>query len=314
MSISPLSLTKYPTATVCEACRATGTSVPQLVLDKILKNRFKSVQYRHKLGVSHFELDEYIPEINLGIEYNGLWHDTEEVMIRDYNKQLICNQLNIPVLYINENGERKPPEIKNGSIEIWRHSTRSIEPYQFILDVIQNRFNIVLKPITDKELENALNSAYSIIKRDSVPNNITITHPDKAATWDYEKNGSLRPEMFTAGSGQRVYWKCTNCKIPHSYEKTIRHRCSRGQGCPVKAGQLVVAGVNDIGTTAQHLLKFWDYDKNSKIELKPEYISIGQNTQVFWKCPECEYRWFVSPNEFRSLKRCKSCKTPINRS
>ena len=48
-----------------------------------------------------------------------------------------------------------------------------------------------------------------------------------------------------------------------------------GQGCPVVAGQLVMEGVNDLGTTAPGLLKFWDYEKNNKIGLKPEYLTIG---------------------------------------
>lgn len=312
MTTTPIQLTKYPTSTVCEACRATGTQIPQLVFDKVLRNRFKSVQYRYKLGVSHFELDEYIPELNLGIEYNGLWHDTYDGEYRDYTKRNICNQLGIKVLYITEVAQRISPRLINdNNIEIWRYSTRSIEPYQYVLSVLETKFNIAMKPITEDELKSALESAYGVIKRDSVPNNITITHPKEASTWDYEKNGNLKPEMFTAGQPQKAFWKCTDCRIPHSYEKDIRHRCNRGQGCPVVAGQLVMKGVNDLGTTAPGLLKFWDYEKNNKLGLKPEYLTVGQGKLVFWKCPHCGYGRRETVRIFQNLKKCKACKAKI---
>lgn len=40
---------------------------------------------------------------------------------------------------------------------------------------------------------------------------ITITNPDMMKDWDYEKNKDFNPKRLTAGSGKRVFWKCSKC-------------------------------------------------------------------------------------------------------
>lgn len=45
--------------------------------------------------------------------------------------------------------------------------------------------------------------------------------------WNYERNGSLKPEMFSAGSNKKVWWKC---KHGHEWKATIKHR-TNGRGC-----------------------------------------------------------------------------------
>lgn len=53
---------------------------------------------------------------------------------------------------------------------------------------------------------------------------------------------------LSTGSGVLVAWACTSCRIPHQYTMSVRHRL-RGQGCPVRAGTQIMAGVNDLTTT-----------------------------------------------------------------
>ena len=59
--------------------------------------------------------------------------------------------------------------------------------------------------------------------------NITISNPELVLEWDYEKNGALRPDMFTRASSQKVWWKCSN---NHSFCSQIKSRAYRGTGCP----------------------------------------------------------------------------------
>ena len=54
-------------------------------------------------------------------------------------------------------------------------------------------------------------------------------NPVLAKEWNYEKNGNLRPENFTANSGQIVWWKC---KKGHEWQATIHNRSKR-RGCPI---------------------------------------------------------------------------------
>ena len=59
-------------------------------------------------------------------------------------------------------------------------------------------------------------------------NDLATTSPTLTSEWDYEKNGDLRPENFTAGSGKKVWWKCA---FGHEWQATINNR-SRGKKCP----------------------------------------------------------------------------------
>ena len=55
------------------------------------------------------------------------------------------------------------------------------------------------------------------------------TNPLVASQWNYEKNGELLPTQVTAGSNEKVWWKCNICG--HEWMTDI---CSRtnGTGCP----------------------------------------------------------------------------------
>lgn len=59
-------------------------------------------------------------------------------------------------------------------------------------------------------------------------NDLASVNPKLAETWDYEKNGDLKPTMVTCGSGKKVWWKCSK---GHSWRATISDR-NRGNGCP----------------------------------------------------------------------------------
>ena len=53
-------------------------------------------------------------------------------------------------------------------------------------------------------------------------------NPTLANDWNYEKNGNLKPENFTANSGKKVWWKCSK---GHEWQATIASR-NNGNGCP----------------------------------------------------------------------------------
>ena len=61
-------------------------------------------------------------------------------------------------------------------------------------------------------------------------NNLTITHPELCKEWDYERNGDIRPENFTYGSNQKVYWKCLKNEN-HIWITEIRYRTQYNIGC-----------------------------------------------------------------------------------
>lgn len=60
-------------------------------------------------------------------------------------------------------------------------------------------------------------------------NDLATVNPKLALDWDYEKNGDMTPYNIGAGSGKKVWWKCSKCN--HSWQTTITSRNS-GAGCP----------------------------------------------------------------------------------
>lgn len=57
------------------------------------------------------------------------------------------------------------------------------------------------------------------------------SHPSLAEEWLLDENYPLTPSNVTAGSSQKVYWKCRECgNIWLAY---ISNRTRKGQGCPI---------------------------------------------------------------------------------
>lgn len=59
-------------------------------------------------------------------------------------------------------------------------------------------------------------------------NDLQTINPSLAIEWNYEKNGELKPESFTANSNESVWWKCGK---GHEWKARIAHR-NKGSGCP----------------------------------------------------------------------------------
>ena len=60
-------------------------------------------------------------------------------------------------------------------------------------------------------------------------NDLLTTHPELASQWHPTKNGKLKPEHVTFGSGRKVWWLCPTCN--KSWLATISSRV-HGNGCP----------------------------------------------------------------------------------
>ena len=59
-------------------------------------------------------------------------------------------------------------------------------------------------------------------------NDLATVRPDLAQEWHPSKNGNLTPDMVTAGSDLRVWWRCRSCG--HEWQTSVSHRVS-GTGC-----------------------------------------------------------------------------------
>ena len=112
-------------------------------------------------------------------------------------------------------------------------------------------------------------------------NDLKTMFPEVASQWDYEKNGSLKPERVISHSNRKVWWCCAR---GHSWQGSVSNRTLHKRGCPYCAGQRAIAGENDLATLDPVLASEWDYDKNG--ELRPDNVMPGSQKKVWWKCAE----------------------------
>ena len=109
-------------------------------------------------------------------------------------------------------------------------------------------------------------------------NDLQTVNPTLAKEWNYEKNGNIKPENFTANSGEKVWWKCQN---GHEWRATIHSRNS-DIGCPYCSGRFAVKGETDLLTINPTLANEWNHEKNG--DLKPENFTANSGKKVWWKC------------------------------
>ena len=113
-------------------------------------------------------------------------------------------------------------------------------------------------------------------------NDLATTNPALVEEWDYEKNDKLgiKPENVVLNSTKMINWKCKN---GHEWVTTLNNR-ARGSNCPYCSGRYAISGENDIATLFPELLKEWDYEKNDKLEIKPQNVKKNTDKKVWWRC------------------------------
>lgn len=109
-------------------------------------------------------------------------------------------------------------------------------------------------------------------------NDLTTTHSRLTAEWHPTKNGDLTPDMVTAGSDKKVWWRCEH---GHEWEALIYNR-KKGVGCPYCSKRFSTSGQTDLMTLFPTLAQEWNYEKNAP--LTPDTVSPGSNKKVWWKC------------------------------
>lgn len=98
--------------------------------------------------------------------------------------------------------------------------------------------------------------------------------------WDADKNAPLTPQDISYGSKRKAWWRCER---GHSWEASISSR-TRGSHCPVCAGKIAEAGVNDLATLYPQLMEEWVWEKNGG--LRPETILPSSHKRAWWRCAE----------------------------
>lgn len=239
------------------------------------------------------EIDIYIPNKKIGIEYDGnRWHKDIK---KDKHKDKICNENNITLYRIREN---ECPKYNSTSkmILLLNHTFDELEKS---IDSLFHHLNI---KYIDININRDQANIEEMIERSEKKNSLVIMRPELAKEWDYDKNGIMRPENYSCKSDVKVWWKCLKCGS--SYQLPIRLKYNNVNSCSFCANKRLMPGYNDLASTHPELAKEWDYEKN---EIKPnEVISYGDR-KVFWICRNCGYRWSATIYSRKSGCGCPQC-------
>jgi translation initiation factor IF-1 len=131
-------------------------------------------------------------------------------------------------------------------------------------------------------------------------NDLQTVNPTLASEWNHEKNRGFTPAEVMAGSGKKVWWKCSE---GHEWQATIANR-NAGNGCPYCSGRKVLIGYNDLQTTNPMLCKEWNYEKNGI--LRPEEFTSNSGKKLWWKCAN-GHEWQATIASRNSGCGCPEC-------
>lgn len=255
--------------------------------------------------ISGLEIDVFLPEYNVGIEYDGIFYHKPIHAQKEAEKDRVLLEKGIRIIRIKEG---KNNQIQNNRI-IYYKTDDMRSNYDWAL----NQLCELLVSFTGNKrfadiTINAQKDLLKIRERSDLyvkKNSLAVLFPEIAQEWNQEKNGILQPDMFTIGSDTKVWWKCSK---GHEWKTTVSHRTSRGDGCPYCSQKRMLKGYNDfeswcLANGCEALLKEWDLGKN---EVGPSGFSRQSKEKVWWKCNK-EHEWMATISHRADGHGCPYC-------
>lgn len=272
-----------------ECAKGLKISFPEKAIFYYIKKEFPAALDNVKSDklpwINKSELDIYIPELALAIEYDGSWHQNVDV---DIKKNVLCKNNNTIIIRIRE--ASIPILNDNGSIN-YILKNRSTNELERAIEFIFNKIDTKLK--ADININRDRGNIYTIMDlKGRKELSLESVYPDISAQWHPTKNGTLSTLTVMPGSNKRVWWLCSDCG--YEWETTVSNR-TNGYGCP-KCATRRVAKLNSTPSIGESLEDFrpdisaqWHPTKNGT--LTPQGVAIKSGKEVWWLCEKCNNEW-----------------------
>lgn len=252
-------------------CPVCGSDVKTSFPEQAIYFYFKQVtNAKNRQAVYGKEIDIYLQDINIGIEYNGMyWHQNRTQ--NDTDKINFLKKMGVDIFVVLDGNENK---IEDNYIT-----------YNKDLDfAIKSLFKCIkIKPpsIDVNRDKHKIYEQYLQLKKE---NSLSKKYPEIAAEWHPTKNGNLTPEMFDYSSNKSVWWMCSQCG--YEWESSINHRTSKGRAkcasCSHKDGGLKNRGKNNINSKPvvqcsidNTFIKIWDCAADVERNLNIKHTNIA---------------------------------------
>ncbi len=269
----------------CSLCNPQSSRLEIFLLCE-LRSVFGQVVWRERFR-GH-ECDIFVPELNLGIEVDGeYWHRGKNH--REQQKSYVFSQLGIHLIRVRDS--KLPPMADD--IVFYDNGEPPIETTirLFKKIIISHPIQKLMNYIATGKQQNQTEYQQILARLPAPPSDQTLLSrfPSVTEEWDHKKNYPMTPDLFSAYSDQSVSWLCAS---GHHWKATIKNRTLRQSGCPIcyraalpaDTSERLLKKLGSLEKANPAYLNEWDYDRNG--ELRPSQVTVGNQTKIWWKCPE----------------------------
>ena len=253
-----------------------------------------TIAYNRYMLKPKTEIDVFLPELKIGIEYDGAYfHSSEEANLRENRKNTELSLQGIILLRIKETSDRTVA--KSCENIIYCKPYPDFFELKNVLNQLISRINIISKNtfVIDVNIERDRGKIYAQYVSDNKEASLQIKNPDLAAQWHPYKNERITPLMVTPSSSKRVWWLCSK---GHEWQAPVYSR-NNGNGCPeckraFGSQNQVKSIVTKRGSLASSLPEVaveWHPIKNEI--LYPTDVTVSSGKKVWWLCHDCGHEW-----------------------
>ncbi|MCL2564515.1 MAG: zinc-ribbon domain-containing protein [Defluviitaleaceae bacterium] len=284
----------------CPICtQGRQSSFPEQALYFYFKNVFNDTESRYKYK-DKWEIDIFIPSLNMGIEYDGVYyHKNKET--RDLKKEKYITAEGVYLLRVKET-EDKTKEYTMVENVIYCNESPSDPQLNKIIKMcfcythknISDAFHIAN---VDVSRDRAL--IYDLYIKSEETYSLSLKRPKLANQWHPIRNLGMKPSMIKAGSKKKVWWQCEK---GHEWEETVSNRVAN-RNCPYCSGRRAYLD-NCLQTINPRLSSQWHPANNGS--LAPDNVTPSSNKKVWWQC-EKGHEWQESIANRTKGSGCPFC-------
>lgn len=244
----------------CKQCSyEMKTSFPEQCIVFYL-SKYYNLKSRTK--INGWEADVFLVDYNIAIEYDGIaYHDRLKLEKRESNKDKAFANAKVDLIRIKESKEKSKTEGNTIFFKINHKYTNLQDALSRLIKLLETKTGIhIPKDIINIEKDRlAIYKEYiSYEKKNSFEEN----YPELVTFWNTEKNGDMKPSMFSKMSNKHVWWKCPKCK-GEWLESIIN--IAKGNRCPYCSNHRALPGFNDLQTLYPEISKEWDFERNGNL-------------------------------------------------
>ncbi len=202
-----------------ECTKYARTSIAEQIIYYYVKKVFPDTINTYKrLG---FEIDVFIPSLNIGIEYDGSYYH-KNTLEKDNIKDTKAIEKGIQ-LY------RFRPEMLPDTIASKRITIE--EDNQGVVEGLKEFFSLINVDVPDIDFNRDYNEICSLFK---LRTGRRVSETELIKEWDYDLN-TIDPSFISEKETKiQVYWKCTNPESDHpSFLSSPYNRSVRHTHCPI---------------------------------------------------------------------------------